>query len=194
MLKLEVTPLQSYDSEKEMFVYGEGGTLRLEHSLVSLSKWESEFQKPFISEEPKTPEETHAYIRAMSLDEEEEISDGVLRSLTQTDLKKINEYIESKMTATFFSDDSVRKGGPQPAITADLIYYWMIALNMSVEVFEHWHLNRLIAQIKVVSRKNEEAQGGKKKGFTKEDLAQRKSINERRRAEAEAARREANGS
>lgn len=187
MITVVIPPPESFDNATQQFVYGEGATLRLEHSLVSLSKWEGKYEKPFISEEKKTAEETFDYIKAMSLDGE--ISDEVLKKLTPTNIREINEYIEAKMTATFFADDTVKKAGKPPVITAEIIYQWMVALQMPIPVMESWHLNRLITQIKVINRKNEEAAGGKKKkGLTKEDLASRSALNAKRRAEAEAAR------
>ena len=187
MITVVIPPPESFDNATQQFVYGEGATLRLEHSLVSLSKWEGKYEKPFISEEKKTGEETLDYIRAMSLDGD--IPEETLQKLTPENIREINSYIEAKMTATFFSDDNVKKGGPPPVITAEIIYQWMVALQMPIALMETWHLNRLITQIKVINRKNEEAAGGKKKkGFTKEDLANRSALNAKRRAEAEAAR------
>ena len=146
MLEL-IVPMsaEGWDDEKQEFVEPTTTVLRLEHSLVSLSKWESKYQKAFMSNKPKTPEETMFYIRCMTLDKN--VNPEVYDHLTEANIKEINDYISNPMTATTFSDDNKSKGG-RSVNTAEVIYGWMIALQIPVE-FQYWHLNRLMTLIKV---------------------------------------------
>lgn len=149
MLQLTIPANEVWDEEKQEFVYIKEQTLRLEHSLVSLSKWESKWCKPFYATEEKTYEETIDYIKCMTLNQH--IDPDVYRYLTNQNIKDINEYIAAPMTATTFSDN--RRGGPREQITSELIYYWMIELKIPVE-FQKWHLNRLLKLIEVCNFKN----------------------------------------
>ena len=150
MLQLTIPANEVWDEEKQEFVYIKEQTLRLEHSLVSLSKWESKWCKSFFAREDKTYEETIDYIKCMTLNQH--IDPDVYRYLTNQNIKDINEYIAAPMTATTFSDN--RRGGPREQITSELIYYWMIALNIPFEC-QKWHLNRLLTLIRVCNIKNQ---------------------------------------
>lgn len=153
MLQL-VVPLtpECWDEEKQEFVEAKTQTLQLEHSLVSLSKWESKWCKSFIHDKNKTEEETMDYIKCMTITQN--VDPKVYDNLTIENIKQINEYIEAPMTATFFSDDGSKNKGSIEIVTAELIYYWMIALNIPFEC-QKWHLNKLITLIKVCNVKNE---------------------------------------
>lgn len=141
-----------WDPVTETFLPGiKPQKLRLEHSLVSLSKWESKWQKPFLTKDPKTEEETIDYVRCMTITQN--VDPGVYYCLTQENFKEINDYISSPMTATWFSDDK-SKSRNNEQITSELIYYWMIALQIPVE-FEKWHLNRLLTLVRVCNIKNQ---------------------------------------
>lgn len=151
MLTIEVpiTP-EGWDEEKQEFVEPRRETLQLEHSLVSLSKWESKWKKPFYSKLDVTNEELIDYVRCMTLTKN--VDPDIYNHLTKENVDDIRKYIEDPMTATTFSD----KGSVQnnrEIVTSELIYYWMIASNIPFECQE-WHLNRLITLIRVCSVKN----------------------------------------
>lgn len=140
-------PIELWDEVNEEFINipaGKEVDLRLEHSLVSLSKWEEKWCKSFFSVEEKTDEEIIDYIRCMTLNKNLEPERYYL--LSDKDINKIKDYILAPMTATTFADD--KKEGHKRIITSELIYCWMIAMHIPVE-FEKWHLNRLITLIRV---------------------------------------------
>lgn len=150
MLRITIPDKEYWDDVKEEFVYKKGCTISLEHSLVSLSKWESKYCKPFLTKEAKTRQETIDYVRCMTLTQN--VDPGVYNELTYDNFMDIEEYIEAPMTAAVFSRDQNRRmGGEQ--VTSELIYYWMIALNVPFEC-QKWHLNRLLTLIKVCNIKN----------------------------------------
>ena len=151
MLEINVPGMEFWDEVAEEFVVVKGCTLQLEHSLVSLSKWESKWCKAFLSKREKTPEETIDYVRCMTLTKN--VDPRIYTVLTDSNIKQINDYIAAPMTATCFYDDKKSPGVKSETITSELIYYWMITLNIPVE-FEKWHLNRLIALIKTCNVKN----------------------------------------
>lgn len=142
---------EGWDEEKEEFVTGKSQVLQLEHSLVSLSKWESKWQKPFFSKADKSQEEVLDYIKFMTIGHG--INPEVYDRLSQDNIREINQYIEAPMTATTFSKDK-NSAGNKEIITAELIYYWMIALNIPFEC-QKWHLNRLLTLIRVCNIKNQ---------------------------------------
>lgn len=150
MLKLTLVESEYYDESTETFESVDEVSLELEHSLLSLSKWESKFKKPFLSSEKKTQEETLYYIEAMIITPN--YPSDILRRLTNSDIVKINEYIESTESATTFGKMPERRGAGE-IITAELIYYWMVAFNIPIEL-ENWHLNRLFALIRICNVKN----------------------------------------
>ena len=150
MLRIIVPSTEMWDEVNEKFVDSKEHVLQLEHSLVSLSKWESKWCKPFLSKENKTFEETIDYIRCMTINQN--IPDEVYNCLTGENIREINEYISAPMTATRFSNDVTGKGSREQ-ITSELIYYWMIALNIPFEC-QKWHINRLLTLIRVCNIKN----------------------------------------
>lgn len=172
MLTIEVLLSESYNEETDEFFASKSFTLHLEHSLVSLSKWEQKYEKPFLSSEPKTDLEALDYIKAMTLNDD--APDVVYSSLTNDDLSRINEYINSKMTATWFREVS-HKPRSREIITSEIIYYWMLSLGVDKE-FETWHLSRLITLIRVINEKN----APPKKMSRAEMLKQRERINQQR--------------
>ncbi len=151
MLEIIVPATEMFDENTEMFVEYKEQTLQLEHSLVSLSKWESKWHKTFLSKKEKTIEETLDYIRCMTLNKK--VDPTVYSRLTQENVNQINKYIEDPMTALYFPEDDRPTSGGGDAVTSELIYYWMITLGIPQE-YQKWHLNRLLALIKVCNIKN----------------------------------------
>ena len=146
MLQLQV-PLapEGWDEKKEEFVPVKEYTLRLAHSLVSLSKWESKWCKPFLTKNPLTYEETIDYIKFMTLNQN--VDPDVYRHLTRDNLKEIETYIANPMTATTFREDKTTRPSRE-IVTAEIIYHWMFSLEIPMEC-RKWHLNQLITLIKV---------------------------------------------
>lgn len=151
MLEITIPGTEEWDEDKEEFITTKETTLRLEHSLVSLSKWESRWCKPFLDSEDKTIEETLDYIRCMTLTQN--VDPNVYYGLTSENVKQVEAYILAPMTATTISRRNNKTFGPKEIVTSELIYYWMIALNIPFEC-QKWHLNRLITLIEVCNIKN----------------------------------------
>jgi hypothetical protein len=162
-----------FNDETQEFESGETYTLQLEHSLVSLSKWESFFEKPFLGPDDKTFEETMWYIEAMVMTPD--VPPEVFLQLSQKNLDQIKAYIDAKMTATWFKAKPSRR--QTEIITAEIIYYWMIALNIPFEC-QFWHLNRLMTLVQVINEKNTP----QKKMSKAEMLAQQRQLNAERQA------------
>ena len=175
MLTITVPGVESYDEKLGKFVTIGDITLELEHSLVSLSKWESEFEKPFLGKSEKTSEETLAYVRYMSLDPNP--PGDFLQRLSKENLEAIHAYIDRKMTATWFSD---QPGAPRSReiITSELVYYWMTVFNIPFEC-ENWHLNRLFTLIRICNIK----QAKPKKMSRGEIAARNRELNAQRKAQ-----------
>lgn len=151
MLQITIPEIEMWDESKEEFVYTKAQTLQLEHSLVSLSKWESKWNKVFLTKQDKTQEELLDYIKCMTITQN--VKPEVYNYLTRDNINEINRYIEAPMTATYFSKDN-SKGTSHEVVTSELIYYWMIALNIPFKC-EKWHLNRLLTLIRVCNIKNQ---------------------------------------
>lgn len=175
MLVITVNGEELYDERIQEFVSTEDVVLRLEHSLVSLSKWESKFCKPFLGPEKKSREEVLEYIKAMVVGED--IPDEVFSRLGHKNIEKINEYISAENSATTFVETPQQKArGRSEIITAELIYFWMISYTVPMEC-ENWHLNRLFALLKVCNIKN-----SKEKPMSAHEVAKRnRDINAQRR-------------
>ena len=150
MLQITIPSVELWNEITMEFITSEETTLELEHSLVSLSKWESKWHKSFISRKELTDEEVLDYIKCMTLTQN--VNPEVYNYLTADNIKQINKYIEAPMTATTFSDNKNGKTSRE-IVTAEVIYHWMIALNIPFEC-QYWHLNRLITQIRVCEIKN----------------------------------------
>ena len=153
MLKIVVGGDEAFDESTELFVRQGGTAIELEHSLVSLSKWESKFEKPFLAKGEKTSAEVLGYIEEMILGK---VPEGILAQLSDSNIQEINTYIDAKMTATWFRETP---GAPQTreVITAELIYYWMITFQIPWEA-QTWHLNRLFTLIRVCNLKGAKPQ------------------------------------
>lgn len=147
MLRITIPPIEMWDDGKQEFVYRDEKTLQLEHSLVSLSKWESKWCKPFLTNKEKSTEESIDYIRCMTLTQN--VNPDVYYRLTSENIAEVNRYIDAKMTATTFSDQGGGKMNHQQ-LTAEIIYHWMIEMQIPFEC-QKWHLNRLLTLIQVRS-------------------------------------------
>lgn len=149
MLRITIPACELWDEKNEVFISTKEQTLQLEHSLVSLSKWESKWHKPFLSTEEKTEEETIDYIRCMTITQN--VNPEVYNFFTAENVEQINKYIEDPMTATTFSDGNQKPS--REIITSEIIYHWMVSFNIPFEC-QKWHLNKLLAFIKVCCNKN----------------------------------------
>lgn len=173
MLYITIPARDVYDEQTRRFIKTKECRLQLEHSLVSLSKWESKWHKPFLSKQEKTYEETLDYIRCMTLTQN--VDPNIYNFLTEENVRQINAYIDDPMTATTVKDQSNGKPNNEQ-VTSELIYYWMIAQQIPVE-FQKWHLNRLLTLIKVCSVKN----APPKKTSRRETINRYAALNEARR-------------
>lgn len=176
MLKLEIPAFDCYDEQNECFVEFKSSCLFLEHSLLSLSKWESFWHVPFYSDTPKTQAQSIDYVRCMTINKD--VNPIVYTRLTQEHFKKINEYMDNPMTATWFNDDEkTKKSRSKEVITSEIIYWQMIQYHIPTE-FQKWHLNRLITLIRVCAIKSEPP-----KKMSKKDLYNRnRALNAARKA------------
>lgn len=150
MLQITIPAYEGWDESANEFVEFKEQTLQLEHSLISLSKWESKWCKSFLSRTEKTYEETLDYVKCMTLNSN--VKPDVYRGLTNENVQTITEYINAPMTATVFSDNA-KGGSNREVVTAEIIYYWMVTYNIPFEC-QKWHLNRLLTLIKVCNIKN----------------------------------------
>ena len=163
-----------YDEAKKEFVHIEGGTVLLEHSLRSLAKWEAKWKQPYLSKKEKTRAQTVDYVRCMCITPDAD--PDIFRMLTNNELARINHYINDPMTATTFSDHGSSKRPGREIITAELIYYWMTALQIPFEC-QDWHLNRLLTLIHVCEVKNQP----KKKMNSRDEATRRTQLNRARK-------------
>ena len=178
MLEITIPAREIYDEVNNEFIEFGGQTLKLEHSLLSLSKWESKWNKAFLGKEKKTREETIDYIRCMTITQN--VDPKVYRFLTDDNIRAVSAYIDEPMTATVFMSDKRAdpgsKGAYRETVTAELIYYWMIAFNIPFEC-QKWHLNRLLTLVKVCNVKNAPPKKRKKSDLIRD----RHALNELRR-------------
>lgn len=180
MLPLTITIPEQWDEINEEFIPAVHRTIQLEHSLVSLSKWEAKWHKPFLTKNQKTPEETESYVRCMTLTQN--VDPEIYKHLSPENIRSVNEYIKDSMTATWFSEEKNKPKGKNSGeqITAELIYYWMITLNIPLEC-QKWHLNRLLTLIRVCNVKNQPPKKMSKKDTTARyaalNAARRKQFN-----------------
>lgn len=173
MLKIQVKGRELFDEETLTFISAKDTVLQLEHSLISLAKWESKWHKPFLNNEQKTEEEMRDYIRCMTITQN--VDPDVYYCMSEENLLEVKKYMEDPMTATWFNDKNNPKSR-QKAVTAELIYYWMITLGIPLE-WEKRHLNRLLTLIRVCNNEN----APKKKMSRKDIYKQNAALNEARK-------------
>lgn len=175
MSKTIVVPdLRLFDDEKQEFVTIKGTTFKIQHSLVSLSKWEEKWHKPFLSKTQKTQEELIDYVRCMTITQN--VNPEIYNYLPVSVMNEIIEYMNDPMTATTIKQNEKRPPNRQ-IITAEVIYGWMIGLNIPMD-FQKWHLNKLMTLIEVVNEQNNPS----KKMGKNATMAQNRSLNAARRA------------
>lgn len=149
MLEIDVATAESFDEKRNKFVVTTC-KVRLEHSLVSVSKWESLWKEAFLGKKDKTAQQTLSYVKFMIIDDD--LPPGVFSTLIEDHLEEVKDYIADSMTATkLYTDPNAPQS--RETVTTELIYYWMISLKIPVE-FQHWHLNRLLTLIRTVNVKN----------------------------------------
>lgn len=174
MLTLELPAQELYDPRKREFLTTEPVTLSMEHSLLSITKWESKWKKPFLKSASKLKrEEFLDYARCMTINRN--VDAKVFLGLRKEDADAIVAYIDDPMTATWFREEKNGKTSGR-VITNELIYYWMTVYSIPFEC-EKWHLNRLMTLIRVC-----DAESAPKKKMSKRQTAQQyKALNDARR-------------
>ncbi len=152
MLTIKIPDKELFNDATQEFIKVKGRELHLEHSLVSLAKWESKFHKTFLVKENKTRAETIEYIKLMTITQN--VEDNVFKAIDTKVLNEVSAYLEDPMTATTFSEQEQKRKINREVITAEIIYYWMVALQIPMEC-QKWHLNRLLTLINVCNIKNQ---------------------------------------
>lgn len=173
MLQIMIPGTELFDEQTGEFINSKDKIIQLEHSLISLSKWEEKWCKPFFSKEEKTTEETIDYFRCMTITPN--VDPNIYNCLTSENVEKIKAYIDAPMTATTFSKQENTRFNRE-IITNEIIYYWMISLNIPVE-FQKWHLNKLLTLIRVCNVKNQPS----KKRSKRDIMSTNAAINAARR-------------
>lgn len=175
MLQLDIPGTELFDETTNTFITFPGKTIQLEHSLVSISKWEARWKKPFLAKEPMTKEQSMDYIKCMTItpNVDPKLYDYIPTRL----IKEVDQYVSDSMTATWFNEDGKGKKSNE-VVTSEIIYYWMVSLNIPFEC-QKWHLNRLLTLIRVCNIKNQPP----KKMSKKDILSRNKALNEARKAQ-----------
>lgn len=173
-LTIVVPGSELFDSSTGEFIETKETKLVLEHSLLSIAKWESKWHKPYLSRDQKTGEEALDYIRCMTLNGP--IDPNVYKALTRSNIDAITSYINDSMTATTFKKENRKLS--REIITNEIIYYWMTALNIPFDPCQKWHLSRLMTLIEVCSIKSQPP----KKMSKADTMRQNHALNAKRRA------------
>ena len=172
MLKVTIPAAEQYDPIKNEFIYTKEQVLVMEHSLLSLSKWESKWKKPFLSDKPKTEEESLDYFKCMTITQN--VDPNIYKVMPREIVEEISKYIEDLHTATWFREDGNSRS--KEILTSEVIYYAMFANGIDKEC-ERWHLNRLLTLIRVFGEKNKEP----KKMSKRQIYSQNRQLNAARR-------------
>lgn len=182
MLHIVIPGSEYYDEVQNLFIETKPAKLQMEHSLLSIAKWEAKWHKPFYDPSgEKTEEEWADYFRCMTITQN--VDPSIYSSIPLNSRKEIEEYMNDSMTATWFREEE-EKTRNKEIITAEIIYWWMFAQEIPLEC-QKWHINRLLTQIRVCSEKNKELSDpkrGKNRKMTKNSLSNRKALNQRRKA------------
>lgn len=174
MLNITIPAQQLWDSVKEEFIYTKETKLQLEHSLVSITKWEEKHHKTFLKDDPpKTRDETIDYIRCMTITQN--INPDAYNYLTPDNMRSIEEYIKDPMTSLVFPKEN-RVSSNRDVLSHETLYYYMFKLGIPMEC-QKWHINALIALIKVFDIKD----APKKKSSTSDAYAEHRAAHAARR-------------
>lgn len=187
-ITVRINEREAFNEETNTFNLTNDGefVLELEHSLASLSKWESEYETPFLADKERTWDEQLGYIRAMTLTAN--VPPEVYQHLSNQNIEDINAYLNRKMTATWFKETPGKPRARRETYTSEVIYYMMFSLGIPIEC-ENWHLTRLLTLIRVFNEKNRKPD----KADERQAAIDRQRINEQRRAEADRRRKEREG-
>lgn len=177
MLRIVIPGVDAWDEINEEFVTTQDTVLVLEHSLISISKWEAKWHKPFLGKDQKTPEQITDYIKCMTITPN--VKDEVYNFLTKENIDDVLAYINDPMTATTITDRSGSRRASREIVTSELIYYWMVALEIPFEC-QKWHINRLMMLIQICEVKNQPD----KKMSRKSTMQQNAALNAARRQKA----------
>ena len=177
MLYLTINSGELFDERTESFITTKERTIKLEHSLISISKWEAKWHETFLSKKKKTTEQVLDYIRCMTIGGN--VEPEAYLSISNANIEAINKYIEDSMSATFFAKEPGGSSSGEP-MTSELIYYWMSAFQIPFEPCEMWHLNRLLNLIKIANMKNQP----KKKRSIREIASRQYALNEARKKQS----------
>lgn len=169
MLKIIIPGTETFNDATQLFNTTSDKELQLEHSLVSVSKWEAKWEKRFLDKQERTTEEVIDYVKCMTLTQN--VDQELYNNLTNHNIEQIKRYIDAPMTATVFYDDKRSKGSNEK-VSSELIYYWMISFNIPFEC-QKWHFNRLLTLIRVCNVKNQP----KKKRSKREILSRNAELN-----------------
>ena len=151
MLQIKIPGADGWDERTEQFITLPDTTIVLEHSLISISKWESKWHMPFLGKDEKTPEQISDYIKCMTITPN--VKEEVYDRITRDQVESIMAYINDPMTATTISQREGRRVSRE-IVTSELIYYWMVALEIPFEC-QKWHINRLMMLIQICNIKNQ---------------------------------------
>lgn len=179
-LIIEVPPGEYFNEETEEFVKVPGVTLKLEHSLIAISKWEAKYHKTFLKKNKKSSEEMKYYIKCMTITQN--VNPIIYDLLTSDNYERITKYIENPMSATKIPKLAFEMNGQEMTkddLTSEMIYYIMVAAQIPFKC-ETWHLNRLLKLIEIYNLKNQDPE--KNKMSRQQLLARNRALNEARRA------------
>ena len=175
MLQITIPETELFDEVRQEFINIKPTTLTLEHSLVSISKWEAKWKKPYLTDDNKSPEEVIDYIKCMTITQN--VNPMTYYALSEEHFREIEEYIKDPHTATTFNEIGNTKSRRSEGVTSELVYYWMCAYQIPFEA-QKWHFNRLMTLIRIAGIKN----GPDKKMNKTDALKHQRELNAMRRA------------
>ena len=180
-ISIKIPDTELWDPTKEEFIQVKGQVLTLEHSLLSVDKWESKWKKPYLSDEKKTALEVLDYIRCMTITKN--VNPFIYYAIPSEELERSNTYISDSMTATTINNRKDQRGSrKRDIITSEIIYWQMTQLNIPLE-WEKRHLNKLLTLIQVAAIKSESPQKMSKNDIAKQNsrlnAARRKRLGSR---------------